>query len=146
MLKFRTMIDGADSRKKDVARLNGSGDARLFKVERDPRVTRLGGFLRKYSLDELPQLWNVLRREMSLVGPRPFFVEDLEHYEPHHFQRYSVLPGITGQWQVNGRSSIRDFETVVAQDLDYIRNWSVRRDLLILCKTLPAVLRAEGAM
>jgi lipopolysaccharide/colanic/teichoic acid biosynthesis glycosyltransferase len=146
MLKFRTMINGADSRKREVAHLNGSGDWRLFKVASDPRVTRIGRFLRKYSLDEIPQLWNVLRREMSLVGPRPFFPEDLEFYEPHHFQRYSVLPGITGQWQVNGRSQIKDFEAVVAHDLDYIRNWSLASDMAILFKTLPAVFRAEGAM
>ena len=146
MLKFRTMIDGADARKTEVAHLNGSGDWRLFKIESDPRVTRVGRFLRKYSLDELPQLWNVLKREMSLVGPRPFFQEDLEHYEPHHYQRYSVLPGITGQWQVNGRSRVKDFEAVVTQDLDYIRNWSIGRDMKILLKTLPAVFRAEGAM
>jgi exopolysaccharide biosynthesis polyprenyl glycosylphosphotransferase len=146
MLKFRTMFEGADSRKPDIAHLNGSGDRRLFKVESDPRVTRLGRFLRKYSLDELPQLWNVLRREMSLVGPRPFFVEDLKLYEPHHFQRYAVLPGITGQWQVNGRSQVKDFDSVVAHDLDYIRNWSIGRDIKILARTLPAVFRANGAM
>jgi len=146
MLKFRTMVDGADSHKEDFARLNGSGDTRLFKIEHDPRVTRLGRLLRKYSLDELPQLWNVIRREMSLVGPRPFFRDDLTYYAPHHLQRYGVLPGITGQWQVNGRSNIKDFEAVVAQDLDYIKNWSISRDLGILCKTLPAVFRAEGAM
>jgi lipopolysaccharide/colanic/teichoic acid biosynthesis glycosyltransferase len=146
MLKFRTMVDGADSRKREVAHLNGSGDCRLFKVMSDPRVTRIGRLLRKYSLDEIPQLYNVLRGDMSLVGPRPFFPEDLEHYEPHHFQRYSVLPGITGQWQVNGRSHIQDFEAVVAHDLDYIRNWSLSRDLVILFKTLPAVVRADGAM
>jgi exopolysaccharide biosynthesis polyprenyl glycosylphosphotransferase len=146
MLKFRTMIDGADAQKKDVAHLNGSGDWRLFKIDGDPRVTRVGRIMRRFSVDELPQLWNVLRGQMSLVGPRPFFMEDLELYEPHHFQRYSVLPGITGQWQVNGRSQLKDFDAVVAQDLDYIRNWSIGRDIRILLRTLPAVFRADGAM
>ncbi len=146
MLKLRTMVDGADERKEEVAHLNGSGDWRLFKIDRDPRVTRVGYFLRKYSLDELPQLFNVLKREMSLVGPRPFFADDLDMYEPHHFQRYSVLPGITGQWQVNGRSHVQDFESVVAQDLEYIRNWSIGLDIKILFRTIPAVFRAQGAM
>ncbi|NIR46581.1 MAG: sugar transferase [Gemmatimonadetes bacterium] len=146
MLKLRTMVAGADSQKKALAHLNGSGDWRLFKVATDPRVTRFGRFLRRYSLDEVPQLWNVIRGEMSLVGPRPFFIDDLEFYESHHFRRYSVLPGITGEWQVNGRSHVKDFDAVVAKDLHYIRNWSIGRDISILLKTLPAVIRGEGAM
>ena len=104
MLKFRTMRTGADAEKPGLARLNDSGDPRLFKIRNDPRVTRLGWFLRRTSLDELPQMLNVLKGEMSLVGPRPFFPDDLADYERHHFERLHVLPGITGLWQVSGRS------------------------------------------
>jgi lipopolysaccharide/colanic/teichoic acid biosynthesis glycosyltransferase len=146
MLKFRTMAAEADEHKEDLVDLNDSRDQRLFKIERDPRVTPLGRMLRKYSLDELPQLWNVLKGEMSLVGPRPFFPEDLDLYELRHLQRYSVLPGITGEWQVNGRSDVQDFEEVVDQDLEYIEKWSILRDLWILVKTIPAVIQARGAM
>src|SRR5690606_25411703 len=132
MFKFRTMICDADGLKPQLQHLNESGDPRLFKIRRDPRVTRLGRLLRRTSLDELPQLFNVLRGEMSLVGPRPFFPEDIALYEPHHFERLSVLPGVTGLWQVSGRSSIVDFEEVVRLDLKYIREWSIRMDLWIL--------------
>jgi exopolysaccharide biosynthesis polyprenyl glycosylphosphotransferase len=138
MYKFRTMVADADRLKAQLQHLNGSGDPRLFKIKGDPRVTRVGRFLRKTSLDELPQLLNVLRGEMSVVGPRPFFPDDLKTYEPHHFERLSVLPGITGLWQVSGRSDIVDFEEVVRLDSEYIRNWSIGRDLVILIKTVPA--------
>lgn len=140
MFKFRTMVADADRLKAKLQHLNGSGDPRLFKIKNDPRVTRLGRFLRRTSLDELPQIFNVLRGEMSLVGPRPFFTEDLDTYQQHHFERLYVLPGITGLWQVSGRSDIVDFEEVVRLDSEYIRNWSVRRDLEILAKTVPAAL------
>lgn len=140
MMKFRTMRDGADAMKGDLLALNESGDPRLFKIKNDPRVTRVGRILRKLSLDELPQVFNVLKGEMSLVGPRPFFRGDLPSYEAHHFERLHVLPGITGLWQVSGRSDIIDFEEVVRLDREYIRNWSVASDLLILLKTLPAAL------
>ena len=145
MWKFRTMHRDADRWKHRVAYLNGSGDPRLFKVVEDPRVTRVGRWLRRTSLDELPQLFNVLRGEMSLVGPRPFFPEDLALYEPHHFERLSVLPGITGLWQVSGRSEIRDFDAVVKLDREYIRRWSLGLDMEILLKTIPAVIRRDGA-
>ncbi len=145
MLKFRTMRVGADSEKALLAHLNTSGDARLFKIPNDPRVTRVGTVLRKWSLDELPQLINVLRGEMSLVGPRPFFEKDLATYHEHHFGRLGALPGITGLWQVSGRSSITDFEEVVRLDCEYIHRWSIWLDLEILLKTLPAVLRRTGA-
>lgn len=145
MMKFRTMRVGADAEKAKLAHLNTSGDARLFKIPNDPRVTRVGTFLRKWSLDELPQLLNVLSGEMSLVGPRPFFESDLVNYREHHFGRLGALPGITGLWQVSGRSSITDFEDVVRLDCEYIHRWSLWLDLEILLRTLPAVLRRTGA-
>ena len=145
MMKFRTMRVGADAEKAKLAHLNTSGDARLFKIPNDPRVTRVGTFLRKWSLDELPQLFNVLRGDMSVVGPRPFFESDLATYREHHFGRLGARPGITGLWQVSGRSSITDFEEVVRLDCEYIHRWSLWLDLEILFKTLPAVLRRTGA-
>jgi exopolysaccharide biosynthesis polyprenyl glycosylphosphotransferase len=140
MLKFRTMVVNAEDIKHQLAHLNESGDPRLFKIRKDPRVTRMGQWLRKTSLDELPQLFNVLRGEMSLVGPRPFFLQDMEQYDLHHFERLHVLPGITGLWQVAGRSDIVDFEEVVRMDAEYIRDWTLWRDLWILLRTLPAAL------
>jgi exopolysaccharide biosynthesis polyprenyl glycosylphosphotransferase len=140
MLKFRTMRDGADAEKAALAALNESGDARLFKIRKDPRITRVGRLLRRTSLDELPQLLNVLKGEMSLVGPRPFFTTDLADYERHHFERLHVLPGITGLWQVSGRSDVVDFEEVVRLDREYIENWTVFTDLWILLRTIPAAL------
>ena len=145
MYKFRTMICEADELKPQLQHLNESGDPRLFKIRRDPRVTRVGRLLRRTSLDELPQLFNVLRGEMSLVGPRPFFPEDLPLYEPHHLERLCVLPGITGLWQVSGRSDVVDFEEVVRLDREYIRNWSLWLDLQIMLSTIPAVFRRHGA-
>src|SRR5204863_7539031 len=107
-VKFRTMRDGADAEKQTVAHLNHTGDPRLFSIPNYPRVTRLGARLRHWSLDELPQLWNVLMGDMSLVGPRPFFESDLEGYRDHHFIRLGAKPGITGLWQVSGRSDVVD--------------------------------------
>jgi len=146
MHKIRTMQDGADGLKEALAHLNLSGDPRLFKIAEDPRVTRVGQWLRRWSLDELPQLWNVLVGEMSLVGPRPFFESDLDYYEIHHFGRLGAKPGITGLWQVNGRSAILDFEEVVALDTKYVREWSLLLDLEILLQTPLALLRRRGAM
>lgn len=145
VLKFRTMRQDADAMKASLAHLNASGDPRLFKIPKDPRITRLGAFLRKWSLDELPQLVNVLSGEMSLVGPRPFFESDLQTYLDHHFARLGAKPGITGLWQVKGRSSVVDFEEVVRLDREYIDRWSVALDLWILLMTVPAVLRGRGA-
>ena len=145
MLKFRTMRNGADAQKSSVAHLNHTGDSRLFKIPNDPRVTRLGRVLRRWSLDELPQLWNVLVGDMSLIGPRPFFEADLLGYEDHHFRRLGAKPGITGLWQVRGRSSVVDFEQVVRLDREYIEDWSLWLDLQILAGTVPAVLRRSGA-
>ena len=145
ILKFRTMRLGADDEKASLAHLNHTGDARLFKIPDDPRVTRVGAFLRRWSLDELPQFVNVFRGEMSLVGPRPFFPQDLDEYQDHHFLRLGARPGITGLWQVRGRSDISDFEEVVALDREYIDTWRFWLDLKILALTLPAVLRRSGA-
>jgi lipopolysaccharide/colanic/teichoic acid biosynthesis glycosyltransferase len=144
-LKFRTMRVGADAEKQSLAHLNHTGDPRLFKIPNDPRVTRIGMFLRRWSLDELPQLWNVLVGDMSLVGPRPFPETDLAGYQDHHFLRLSMKPGITGLWQVKGRSDIVDFEEVVRLDREYIESWSVGLDLALIVQTLPAVFRRNGA-
>ena len=145
MLKFRTMCVDADSQKMDLAHLNRTGDARFFKIENDPRTTRFGRLLRQWSLDELPQLWNVLIGDMSLVGPRPFFESDFESYEHHHFRRLDAKPGITGLWQVSGRSELLDFEDVIFLDRQYIEQWSFWLDVSILFRTVPAVLRRTGA-
>jgi exopolysaccharide biosynthesis polyprenyl glycosylphosphotransferase len=145
MLKFRTMGVGADAEKDKLSHLNHSGDSRLFKIPQDPRVTRLGALLRRWSLDELPQCWNVLWGDMSLVGPRPFFEADFATYQDHHFRRLDAKPGITGLWQVSGRSSVVDFEDVVYLDRQYIEQWSFWLDVSIMFRTLPAVVRRTGA-
>jgi exopolysaccharide biosynthesis polyprenyl glycosylphosphotransferase len=145
MIKFRTMRPGADLEKPDLAHLNRTGDPRLFKILDDPRTTRVGAVLRRWSLDELPQLWNVLIGQMSLVGPRPFFESDFGSYEDHHFRRLDAKPGITGLWQVSGRSEILDFEDVIYLDRQYIEQWSFWLDVSILFRTIPAVVRRTGA-
>jgi lipopolysaccharide/colanic/teichoic acid biosynthesis glycosyltransferase len=145
MLKFRTMCHHADSLRESLRELNVYDDPRLFKVSRDPRVTRLGYWLRKTSLDELPQLVNVLRGEMSLVGPRPPLPEEVAFYVDRDYARLSVLPGMTGPWQVAGRNLITDFDQVVSLELRYLESWSLANDLRILAETVPAVLRMRGA-
>lgn len=145
MIKFRTMRQGADEEKIHLAHLNHTGDVRLFKIPSDPRVTAFGRFLRRWSLDELPQVWNVLRGDMSLVGPRPFFEADFAAYEDHHFRRLDTKPGITGLWQVSGRSEVVDFEDVVFLDRQYIEHWSFWLDVSILFRTISAVARRRGA-
>lgn len=145
MYKFRTMSVGAETEKPNLVGLNHSGDSRLFKIPHDPRTTRVGRFLRRWSLDELPQIWNVLRGDMSLVGPRPFFESDLEDYEAHHFRRLGAKPGITGLWQVSGRSDVVDFEEVVRLDREYIEHWSIWLDISIMLRTIPAVFGRGGA-
>jgi lipopolysaccharide/colanic/teichoic acid biosynthesis glycosyltransferase len=145
MLKLRTMHEGAEEEKESVSHLNASGDQRLFKIPEDPRVTRLGAVIRRWSLDELPQILNVLAGDMSLVGPRPFFESDLDDYEAHHFHRLAVKPGLTGLWQVSGRSDIVDFEEVVRLDSYYIEHWSLGLDLRILARTIPTVVMRRGA-
>ncbi len=142
-LKFRTMADHADQMQVDLEVLNEKSGA-LFKIRNDPRLTRVGRLLRRFSLDELPQLFNVVRGEMSLVGPRPLPMRDFEQLEEWHKKRYLVLPGITGLWQVSGRSEL-DFDDLVRLDFLYLEQWSVLLDLSILLKTLPAVLSRRGA-
>ena len=141
--KFRTMHDDADQRQADLESLNEASGA-LFKIRHDPRMTRVGRLLRRYSLDELPQLINVLSGQMSLVGPRPLPQRDFEQLEDWHKKRYLVLPGITGLWQISGRSDL-DFDDLVRLDFLYLERWSVGLDLSILLKTVPAVLRRHGA-
>ena len=141
--KFRTMRQGAEAMQDDLEQHNEMEGA-LFKMREDPRVTRVGAFLRRWSLDELPQLLNVLRGEMSLVGPRPLPSRDYARLEDWHYKRYLVLPGMTGLWQVSGRSEL-DFDELVRLDFLYLERWSVGLDLSILLKTIPAVIRARGA-
>jgi exopolysaccharide biosynthesis polyprenyl glycosylphosphotransferase len=142
-LKFRTMHTDAEQRQADLEEFNEASGA-LFKIRDDPRMTRVGRILRRYSLDELPQLVNVLRGEMSLVGPRPLPERDYEMLEDWHRKRYLVLPGITGLWQVSGRSEL-DFDDLVHLDFIYLERWSLALDLTIILKTFPAVLMQRGA-
>ncbi|MAG30558.1 MAG: hypothetical protein CL908_06645 [Deltaproteobacteria bacterium] len=143
MLKLRTMCVDAEARKADLAELNEM-DGPVFKCKRDPRITRVGGFLRRFSLDEVPQFWNVLLGEMSLVGPRPPVPEEVVHYEISERRRLSMRPGITCIWQVSGRNEI-GFEEWVKLDLQYIDSWGLGLDARVLARTLPAVLFAKGA-
>jgi lipopolysaccharide/colanic/teichoic acid biosynthesis glycosyltransferase len=141
--KLRTMVKDAESLKAQFEALN-ERDSILFKVSGDPRVTHFGGFLRKYSLDELPQLLNVLRGEMSMVGPRPPLAAEVEMYQPEHLVRLSVLPGITGLWQVESRRN-PSFANYIALDRRYVENWSLWLDLKILVRTTGVVLRGTGS-
>jgi len=136
------MVADADEHKADVAHLNKHlhGDPRMFKAPGDPRVTRVGGILRRYSLDELPQLFNVLRSEMSLVGPRPLILDEDQHVDGWGRRRLDLKPGITGLWQVLGRDDI-PFEEMVALDYRYVTTWSLSNDLQLMVRTLPAVFR-----
>ncbi len=143
LLKLRSMTADAESRLEDLRHLN-EADGPLFKLRRDPRVTRVGRYLRCMSLDELPQLWNVLRGEMSIVGPRPALPAEAEAWEPELHQRLRVRPGITGMWQVNSRAG-SDFEDYVELDLYYVDNWSLPMDLKIVLQTVPSVLLERGA-
>ncbi|MBJ7329748.1 MAG: sugar transferase [Solirubrobacteraceae bacterium] len=142
-LKFRTMYEDADERQAELEHLNEASGA-LFKMRQDPRTTPIGRLLRRHSLDELPQLINVLKGQMSLVGPRPLPMRDYERLEDWHRKRYLVLPGITGLWQVSGRSDL-EFDDLVKLDFLYLERWSVYLDFVILLKTLPAVLTRRGA-
>jgi exopolysaccharide biosynthesis polyprenyl glycosylphosphotransferase len=142
--KFRTMVPNAESLKPDFLAQNEM-DGPVFKLRRDPRVTPLGRILRKYSLDELPQLWSVLKGDMSLVGPRPSFAEEAQRYEFWQRRKLSIKPGITCLWQINGRNEIRSFEQWARMDLEYIASASLWLDCKILLKTIPVVLRGRGA-
>ncbi len=141
--KFRTMVAGAEHLQEELEPKNEL-DGALFKIRRDPRVTAVGRFLRRWSLDEVPQLFNVLRGQMSLVGPRPLPQRDYDRLDDWHRKRYLVLPGMTGLWQISGRSEL-DFDELVRLDFLYLERWSVFLDLSILLKTVPAVFRAHGA-
>lgn len=143
--KFRTMRSDAEKLQKELEALNETKDGIIFKIKDDPRITRVGKFLRRYSLDELPQLFNVILGEMSIVGPRPLPTRDVEKFSEHHFIRHEILPGITGLWQVSGRSDILDFEQVIHLDISYIENWSLGLDFEILLKTVMVVLKKDGA-
>jgi exopolysaccharide biosynthesis polyprenyl glycosylphosphotransferase len=145
ILKFRTMADGADALKPTLAHLSASHDPRIFKLAHDPRVSRIGRWLRRWAIDELPQLWNVLAGEMSLVGPRPFVETGFDAYQSHHFSRLGAKPGITGLWQVRRNGDTVDFEEVISLDGQYIREWSLLLDAKILLLTLPAVICGRGA-
>jgi exopolysaccharide biosynthesis polyprenyl glycosylphosphotransferase len=143
MIKFRTMLSGAD-RLQDKLETRNEASGPLFKIRDDPRVTRVGALLRRFSLDEVPQALNVLRGEMSLVGPRPLPIRDYEKLQPWHRKRYNVLPGITGLWQISGRSELT-FDDLVRLDFYYLENWSIWMDITILLKTIPAVFGQRGA-
>lgn len=143
--KFRSMAQNAAELQHQLEQMNQTKDGVLFKIKDDPRITRVGKFIRRYSLDELPQIFNVLLGEMSLVGPRPLPLRDVEKFEDRYFIRQDVLPGITGMWQVSGRSDIDNFEDVLKLDLFYIQNWSLLLDISIIFKTFAAVIRKSGA-
>jgi lipopolysaccharide/colanic/teichoic acid biosynthesis glycosyltransferase len=143
IFKFRTMIRGAEAMLPELVSIDDLTDP-MFKIKSDPRVTRVGRFLRRTSLDELPQLLNVLRGEMSIVGPRPELMDLVERYSPEHEVRLRVKPGITGPWQVYGRSEL-SFEEVLAVEREYVENLSLARDLRIVLMTLPAVIGRRGA-
>ena len=143
MYKLRTMRRGAESLQDELA--SCLEDRTFLKVADDPRVTRIGRLLRKWSIDELPQLWNVLKGDMSLVGPRPLLLCDFRKFpKREQLRRFSVKPGVTGLWQVSGRSSLPDSERM-RLDLDYVDHWSLGRDLAILARTLPVVISTRGA-
>jgi len=136
-------VMNAEELKERLNHLNERSNGLLFKIAHDPRITRLGKFLRKYSLDELPQLWNVLKGEMSLVGPRPPLPSEFDHYSLEHLRRLDVKPGITGLWQVLARCD-PSFENYMAMDLKYIESWGLWTDAKILWRTIPAVMKGQG--
>lgn len=144
IIKFRSMYIDAEERKKELLAQNEM-QGFMFKMTDDPRITPIGKFLRKTSIDELPQFFNILRGDMSLVGTRPPTVDEYEQYELVHKSRLATKPGLTGMWQVSGRSEIKDFNDVVKLDNEYIRNWSLSLDLKIIWKTISVVLRGRGA-
>lgn len=142
--KLRSMYQDAERRKQELMQQNEMNGL-MFKITDDPRITRVGRFIRRTSIDELPQFWNVLRGDMSLVGTRPPTLDEYERYESHHKRRLSMKPGITGMWQVSGRSDIEDFEEVVRLDVQYIDNWSLKLDVKIILKTIAVVFSRSGA-
>ncbi len=144
MYKFRSMYVDAEERKKELMAKNEMNGL-MFKMKDDPRVTKVGKFIRKTSIDELPQFWNILKGDMSLVGTRPPTLDEFEKYEDHHKRRVSITPGLTGLWQASGRSDITDFEEVVNLDLQYIDNWSIWLDIRIIFQTVLVVFKGKGA-
>ena len=158
MYKFRSMYMDAEERKKELMDQNKISDGLMFKMDFDPRIignkilpdgrkkTGIGQFIRKTSLDEFPQFYNILKGDMSLVGTRPPTVDEWELYEPHHRARMAFRPGLTGMWQVSGRSNITDFEEVVKLDTKYISEWSLKLDMKILFQTVLSVFKSDGAM
>ncbi|MGB3312385.1 MAG: sugar transferase [Nodosilinea sp.] len=140
--KFRSMVANADDLKHLV---ENQAQGLIFKNDNDPRITRVGKFLRRTSLDEFPQFWNVLKGDMSLVGTRPPTLDEVSRYEPHHWQRLNVKPGLTGRWQAQGRSAVKDFEAIVKMDLDYQAQWSLWHDVGLIMQTLGAVMLSRGA-
>jgi len=140
--KFRSMVIDADAKKHLV---KNEANGHIFKNENDPRITPIGRFLRRTSLDELPQFWNVLIGNMTLVGTRPPTPDEVERYNAHHMRRLDVKPGMTGEWQVNGRSSVRDFEDIIAMDLEYQEKWSIGYDIKLIVKTISVVFSGDGA-
>lgn len=145
MYKFRSMCDGADAMKKQLMEQNEVANGAMFKMKEDPRVTKVGKFIRKTSIDELPQFFNILNGTMSLVGTRPPTLDEVEQYDASQWRRISIKPGLTGMWQANGRSSITDFDEVVKLDTEYIDNWSIFLDISILIKTVLSVFKKDGA-
>jgi lipopolysaccharide/colanic/teichoic acid biosynthesis glycosyltransferase len=143
MMKFRSMRPDADQRLADLLEYN-EAEGPIFKMRADPRRTRVGAFMRRWSIDELPNLWNVAKGDMSLVGPRPATPREVDQYEDWQLHRLDTLPGITGLWQVSGRSEL-GFSEQVLMDIMYIENWSLGIDLRILLRTIPAVLSGKGA-
>jgi len=143
--KFRSMYIDAEARKAELLKNNESSDGVIFKMKRDPRITPVGRFIRKFSIDELPQFYNILIGDMSLVGTRPPTVDEFEKYNLNYRRRLSITPGLTGMWQVNGRSNVLSFDEVVKYDLEYIDNWSLRLDFKILLQTVGVVLFRKGA-
>ena len=158
MYKFRSMYMDAEARKAELMKENKLGDGKMFKMDFDPRVignkvlpdgshkTGVGDFIRRTSLDEFPQFFNVLKGDMSIVGTRPPLISETNLYEPHHKVRLAIKPGITGMWQVSGRSDITDFEEVVRLDKEYIENWNIGLDIKILLKTVMVVVKKDGSM
>lgn len=143
MVKFRTMVENADQMRHEINDLN-EADGPIFKIKQDPRMTRVGRLLRRASIDELPQLWNVFTGSMSLVGPRPPFPSEVQVYSEYHLGRLAMKPGMTGLWQVSGRSLLT-FGEMVDLDVAYIRGWHIGRDIAILARTVPAVISGRGA-
>ncbi|ELR97770.1 glycosyl transferase possibly involved in lipopolysaccharide synthesis [Gloeocapsa sp. PCC 73106] len=142
--KFRSMLADAEKYKAELLDMNDLSDPKMFKSENDPRITRVGRFLRRTSLDELPQFWNVLKGEMSLVGTRPPTPDEVELYEVPEWQRLNVKPGMTGEWQVKGRSTVRTFEEVIRLDLNYQENWSLKYDLELILSTILILFRKNS--